>query len=94
MEPIYQTRLVTALDCELSKEPLDTKHVGYQEPEPMETRAIAGKYNQANKKPKPATTTKASKQNSSESEEEEEEIEKPRENDDLKTKTRRTAPPK
>jgi hypothetical protein len=93
MEPIYQTRLVTALDCELSKEPLDTKHVGYQEPEPMETRAIAGKYNQANKKPKQATTPKASKQDSSDSEEEEE-IEKPRENDDLKTKTRRTAPPK
>jgi hypothetical protein len=44
MEPISQTRLVTALDCELSKESLDTTHVGYQEPEPMETRTVAGQY--------------------------------------------------
>jgi hypothetical protein len=54
MEPISQTRLVTALDCELSKEPLDTSHVGYQEPEPMETRPVTKytpKPKQDNQKP-------------------------------------------
>ena len=38
LEPIKQARRVTALDCVLSKEPLDTKAVGYQEPEPKEER--------------------------------------------------------
>jgi len=40
MESIFQTRLVTALDCELSKEQLDNTQVGYQVPEPMETRPV------------------------------------------------------
>ena len=38
LEPIKQARRVTALDCVLSKEPLDTEAIGYQEPEPKEER--------------------------------------------------------
>ena len=38
LEPIKQARRVTALDCVLSKEPLDSSAIGYQEPEPKEER--------------------------------------------------------
>ena len=38
LEPIKQARRVTALDCVLSKDPLDSTAVGYQEPEPKEER--------------------------------------------------------
>jgi len=38
MDPIEQKRRVTAMDTILSKEPLDTEDVGYQQPEPKEER--------------------------------------------------------
>jgi DNA-binding protein len=38
LEQIEQNRRVTALDCILSKVPLDKSEVGYQEPEPKEER--------------------------------------------------------
>jgi hypothetical protein len=38
LEKITQPRRVAALDCILSKEPLDNEKVGYQEPEPKEER--------------------------------------------------------
>ena len=38
VEKMKQVRRVTALDCELSKDPLDENQVGYQKPEPKEER--------------------------------------------------------
>ena len=36
LEKIEQKRRVTCLDCHLSKDPLDTQHVGYQPPQPKD----------------------------------------------------------
>jgi ribonucleases P/MRP protein subunit RPP25 len=38
LERIEQKRRVTCLDCTLSKDPLDTNHIGYQPPTPKEER--------------------------------------------------------
>ena len=38
VDKMKQVRRVTALDCELSKDPLDETKVGYQKPEPKEER--------------------------------------------------------
>jgi ribonucleases P/MRP protein subunit RPP25 len=50
LEPIEQNRRVTALDCILSKEPLENQ-VGYQEPEPKEERVQMPPKRQNKEKP-------------------------------------------